>query len=68
MTTYILRLSTEGGGTLSTDCVTAEDDISLAELVKHCEFGRTPARGGDILTIEEEKPPIIMQPSRMSRR
>ena len=58
MTTYILKLSTKSGGTLTTDCVTAENDITLAELVKRCDFGGTPASGGDILTIEKEEPPI----------
>ena len=57
-TAFIIRLRTESGGTLSTDCVTAEDDITLAELVKRCDFGGTPASGGDILTIEKEEPPI----------
>ncbi len=53
-TTFIVRLSTEGGGILSTDCVTAEDDITLAELVKRCDFGGTPASGGDIIRVEED--------------
>ena len=53
-TTYILRLSTESGGTLSTDCVTAENEITLAELVQRCEFGKTPANDGDIITVEED--------------
>ena len=53
-TTYILRLSTESGGTLSTDCVTAENEITIAELVQRCEFGKTPANAGDIISIEED--------------
>ena len=53
-TTYILRLSTESGGTLSTDCVTAENEITIAELVQRCEFGKTPANAGDIISIEKD--------------
>ena len=52
--TYIIKLSTAGGGLLSTDCVTAQEDISLADLLKRCEFGTTPAAGGDIITQDEE--------------
>ena len=51
-TTYMFRLSTEGG-LLSTDWVTAEDALSSAELVRRREFGRTPASDGDIISIKE---------------
>ena len=54
-TTYIIKLSTEGGGLLSTDCITVQEDISLADLVKRCEFGTTPAAGGDIIAITRDE-------------
>ena len=44
--TYVIKLST--------DCVTVQEDISLADLVKRCEFGRTPAAGGDVITITRD--------------
>ena len=54
-TTYVIKLSTEGGGLLSTDCVTVKEEISLADLVKRCDFGKTPAAGGDVITITRDE-------------
>lgn len=53
--TYVIKLSTAGGGLLSTDCVTVQADISLAELLRRCAFGTTPASGGDIITITQDE-------------
>ena len=60
MHTYTIRLSTQGGGLLSTRTITTDtEEVTFAELIRRAELQNIPAQSGDILTIGVKRGPRL---------
>ena len=69
MHTYTIRLSTQGGGLLSTRTITTDtEEVTFAELIRRAELQNIPAQSGDILTIGVKRGPRLQPATTPKKR